>query len=381
MTTAAEWFEKGEAAVRMSLTADSTSEFRSDLAEAIEAFDQALALEPSHLGALRERGLAHARLGHHEAALDSFVAASAQAPDDAALRLAVAQSLARLEQHEAAVQAFDEVLRLSPGDEEALYGRAEGLMALRRNEAAVVAWNEVLKSKDNRTLNLHGRTVRVLTDDFRRVRALVSQALALGRLGKAEALGAFREVFDAHSTQLAGPMAPAVFHEALRELEVARTAYRAHLKATAGDPHAWKRAAGVWQAVHNSDEAIAAWDHLVTTAPDAQVWFGKAEAHAQAGQLDAAISAYERSLEYWPGFLGASARLKVIKAQKEAAQPWQVWGRDTFAREDFMVGTFPNKTAAQAKLDECEARAEKQDEGVRDEYWLAPSPLAGRGSG
>jgi multidrug efflux pump subunit AcrA (membrane-fusion protein) len=90
--------------------------------------------------------------------------------------------------------------------------------------------------------------------------------------------------------------------------------------------------------------------------------------------LDAAISAYERSLEYWPGFLGAAARLKVIKAQKEETQQWQVWGRDTFAREDFLVGTFANKAEAQAKLAELEARAEKQDAGVRDEYWLSPSP-------
>lgn len=373
MTSAAEWFERGEAAVQVSFTADYGSEFKRDLEEAIEAFDQCLALEPTHLGALRERGLAQARLGDHEAALDSFVAASAQAPQDAALRLAIAQSLARLARHEAALQAFDEVLRLDPANEEARYGRAEGLMALRRDEAAVAAWNEVLKAKDNKRLNVHGREVRVLTEDFRRVRALVSQALALGRLGKPEALGAFREVFDAHSVQLAGPMAPKVFHDSLRELEVARSAYRAHLKATAGDPHAWRRAAGVWQAVHNTAEAIDAWDHLVTTAPDAQAWFGKAEAHAQAGQLEAAIAAYERSLEFWPGFLGASARLQVIKAQREASQPWQVWGRDTFAREDFVVGTFPNKAAAQAKLAELDARAEKQDEGVRDEYWMVPA--------
>ena len=366
MTSAAEWFDKGEAAIRLSFSADYQSELKGDLEDAIAAFDQALALEPTHLGALRERGLAHARLGNHEAALDSFVAASARDPKDAALRLAVAQSLAELGQHEAASDAFDEVLRLAPEDGEALYGRAVELMALRRDEAAVAAWNEVLKLKDNKTLHLHGRTVRVITDDFRRVRALVSRALTLGRLGQPEALGAFREVFDAHPLQLDGP----VFHEALRELEVARTAYRAHLKANEGDPHSWRRGAGVWQALDLHDEAIAAWDHLVKTAPDAQVWFGKAEAHAQAGQLDAAITAYERSLEYWPGFLGASARLKVIKAQREEEQEWQVWGRDTFAREDFLVGTFPNKAAAQKKLDELDARAEKQDASLRDEYWM-----------
>ncbi len=318
MSSAAEWFEKGQAAIARSHTADYGSEYRGDLERAIEAFDQALALEPNHREALHERGLAQALLGHHEAALDSFVAASAQAPGDANLRLAIGQSLAKLEKYEAAESAFDEVLRLRPGDEAALFGRANALMALRRDELAVAAWNEVLRAPDNRDINVHGRVARITTTDHLRIHALLSQALAMGRLGRAEAAGAFRDVFDASSVSLAGPMAPGVFHEALRELEVARAAYRAHLEANAGDALTWRRAAQVWQAVRNTDEAICAWDRLINQAPDAQGWFGKAETLAAAGQLDEAISAYEHSLEYWPGFLGASARLEVVKKEKEA---------------------------------------------------------------
>lgn len=368
MSTAAEWFEKGKAAIALSYSADSGSEYRGELAEAIEAFDQALALEPGHLEALHERGLAQALLGHHEAALDSFVAASAQSPDDPNLRLAIGQSLAELGKHEAAEGAFDEVLRLRPGDEAALFGRASALMALRRDALAVAAWNEVLRSPDNRNLNFHGRTARVLTTDSRRLHALLSQALALGRLGRAEAAGAFRDVFDANSVSLAGPLAPGVFHEALRELEVARAAYRAHLEANAGDALTWRRAAQVWQAVHRTEEAISAWDRLLDQAPDAQGWFGKAGALEAAGQLDAAISAYEHSLEYWPGFLGASARLEAIKTQRE---PWQVMGRDEFAREDFVVGRFATRETAEARIAELESRAAAtQDASLRDSYWL-----------
>ena len=279
MPSAAEWFQKGLAAVHTSRSADYRSERARDLAEAIEAFDQALALEPAHLRALEERGLAQALLGHHEAALDSFVAASVQAPQNANLRLAIAHSLAKLGQQEAAVSAFEEVLHVRPDDSQALFGRAESLMALRRNELAVAAWNAVLRGPD-----------------VARLHVLLSQALALGRLGRAEARGCFRDVFDAHAVQLAGPLAPAVFHEALRELEVARCAYRAHLETNSGDALSWGRAAQVWQAVHNTCEAIAAWDSLVTHPPDAHAWFGKAEA----GHLD--------SLEYWPGFLAAPSR-------------------------------------------------------------------------
>src|SRR3990167_4978036 len=137
--TAAEWFEEGMGAIGLSRTADYGSEFAGDLKQAIAAFEQALALEPTHLRALTERGLAHALLGEHEAALDSFVAAIDQAPADPELRLAVAQSLVQVGQPEAALSAFEEALRLRPGDQVINFGRADVLMALRRDDQAVAA--------------------------------------------------------------------------------------------------------------------------------------------------------------------------------------------------------------------------------------------------
>ena len=49
-------------------------------------------------------------------------------------------------------------------------------------------------------------------------------------------------------------------------------------------------------------------------------------------------------------------------------------GRDTFAREDYVVGEFPSEQAARAWVAAREAANEgTQDEGVRDEYWVVPS--------
>lgn len=273
--SALEWFEAGTAAARASSAAEYGSEMTTGLEEAIAAFDQVLALEPTHLGALKERGFAQAQLNMHEEALASFVAASSQVPGDAGLRLAVAQSLMQLGKFEAACAAYDDVMRLRPGDEVALLGRAEVLMALRRDELAVADWDAFLSTPRVGSL---------------RLRARLSRALALGRLDRAEAQQAFREVFDSDSIRLAGPMAPRVFHEALRELEVARAAYRAHLEANAGDERGWK-----------------------------------------------------------------------------------VMGRDTFAREDFVVGEFPSKAEAEARIAELEARAASRGEALRERYWLVPA--------
>lgn len=53
---------------------------------------------------------------------------------------------------------------------------------------------------------------------------------------------------------------------------------------------------------------------------------------------------------------------------------WKVMGRDTFSREDYVVGEFPSEQAAREWVQAREAANEKtQDEGVRDEYWVVPS--------
>lgn len=310
MKSAAEWFEEGLAAIALSHSADTQSELRGDLESVVAAFEQVLALDPSYPGAQHQRGLALAHLGQHEAAVDAFVAAVALAPADADLRLAGAQSLATLGQSEAALAAFEEVLRLRPGDEEALFGRAAALLLLGRDELALAAWDEVLASPDNRTLHFHGRNLRVLMGDFRRLRALLSRATALAHLDRPEAFQAFGAVFDAAA---ADPSTPVDLHGALRDLEVARAAYRAHVEARADEVSTWRRAGGLWSAAGRMAEAHQAWAEAVQRAPtDAHVWFGKAEAHARAEQFDEAIAAYRQALVLRPGFLGASARLEVV---------------------------------------------------------------------
>ena len=52
---------------------------------------------------------------------------------------------------------------------------------------------------------------------------------------------------------------------------------------------------------------------------------------------------------------------------------WRVMGRDTFAREDFVVAKFATKQEAEEYVRTKDAAAQKvQDEGLRDEYWIEP---------
>ena len=286
------------------------------------------------------------------------------AKNDPELLLAAAQSLMKLRRHEEALEAFEQVLVLRPGDEEARFGRADELMALGNFEKGLLAWDLVLAAPDNKTLALHGRTVRVLTADFRRTHAFLSRARALAALEHPAAQAAFRDLLETAADQLSGPSKPAAFLEALQTFEVARAAFRSWVDAHASDPSTWRQAADIWFEAQRTTDSIAAWDMLIAHAPDAQAWFGKAEAHVQAGQLSLAISAYERSLALWPGFLGAAARMKVVEAQRDAGR-WAVRRHNNYSRDDSEAGEFATKAEAEAH------RAHLQD-GSDDHYWLVP---------
>src|SRR5688572_9202382 len=104
MKSAAQWFEDGLAALELSRSADSHSEYVGDLESALAAFDRTIALDPSHPHAAAHRGLALARLGRHAEAVDALAAALDLTPSDADLLLAQAQSLQQ-------IGALDDALR------------------------------------------------------------------------------------------------------------------------------------------------------------------------------------------------------------------------------------------------------------------------------
>jgi hypothetical protein len=52
---------------------------------------------------------------------------------------------------------------------------------------------------------------------------------------------------------------------------------------------------------------------------------------------------------------------------------WKVMGRDTFAREDYLVRAFATQQEARDFVRARQAAVEQtQDEDVRDEFWIVP---------
>ncbi len=57
---------------------------------------------------------------------------------------------------------------------------------------------------------------------------------------------------------------------------------------------------------------------------------------------------------------------------------WRVMGYDTFARETYCVGEYASEAEAKAELGrQRQLLAATQDEALRDEVWLVPSPEIG----
>lgn len=320
MTDADACFEEGMKHIGLSRHADYHSEYVGDLEDAIACFDRALALTPDHAEALSEKGKALATLGRHAEAAEALAEAVRLRPGVAELWLERAGSLCRVGRCEEALAACDTALQLRPGDAEAMFLRAESLAALKRDSEALTAWDDVLGLGDLRTMNFHGRSVRALSADFRRLKAAVARAGVLARLERRdEAVDAFRGLLDEGVMREA--IASDAFIAALATHEAARTAYHAHIQVQRDDPQVWRNAGSHFISAGRSADALAAYEQAIRLEPDSpDGWFGKAESLVQAGRRVEAIAAYREALRVNPGYTPASARLERVQKEIGRAQ-------------------------------------------------------------
>lgn len=223
----------------------------------------------------------------------------------------------------------------------AAFDTANALMAAGDFEKALSAWDEVLAAPDEKK--------------SRRTHSLRARALALGRLGRAEAFEAFCERIKAEVGHLAKPAMREVLLRAVETPEVARSAFNSWIERHASEPWTWSRPEDIWL------ETSRAWRVMSAFAKG---WFDKAERDAQEGKLSHAIWAYERAVELWPELSEAAARMRAVNAQREAGG-WGVMRHNRYAREDSFVAEFPTKALAEARLKDLQGTEE-------DHFWLVP---------
>jgi len=138
-------------------------------AEAVEAFDRAIALRPDYISAWNGRGLALVELGELNEALESYERATAIRPDDPGSwsnRSTVLRNLGRLDE---AIAAADRSLALDPGSIPALNNRGNALRDLGRLDEALVYYDQAIAGDSERAQSRFNRALcRLSVGDFAR---------------------------------------------------------------------------------------------------------------------------------------------------------------------------------------------------------------------
>lgn len=306
MKDAEAWFQDGMKHVELSWHADYQSELTGDLEDAVAAFECAISLSPEHAAAWAQKGYALSRLGRYEDAEAALAEAVRLSPDNAGLRLERGHALARLERHDEALDCYDQALARKPEDADSWFLKAYTLEALGRDAEALTAWDQYLRRHEDQRLSF-------LVGLDSGLRAELRRAGVLARLGRRDdALTAYRAAFEG-ADRLEGPLAPPVFHDALRNVEEARAAYAERLESRRDDPNTWRGAGQAFLYAERSQESLEAWDTMIRLVPnEPAAWTGKAEALVQAGRVSEAIAAYEQALRIQPGYQPAAIRLRVV---------------------------------------------------------------------
>ena len=152
--------------------------------EALQAYDQALALSPDDPATLVNRGVALGQLGRYNEELESYDQSLGLRPDHAGTLSNRSVALYRLDRFEEALQALDEALAIRPDDPDTLHNRGSALSRLGRFEEALQAYDEALARRpdDPDTHSNRGIALGLLGryDDAQKAHG---QAIALGLHG------------------------------------------------------------------------------------------------------------------------------------------------------------------------------------------------------
>lgn len=331
-------------------------------ADAVESFDQALALAPNSVESWFGRGMTLVAANRHQDAIASFDRAIAAKPDFVQVHLLRAKLLTDLRRHDDALAGVDKLLAIAADVAEAWLGRSNILFALKRYEEALAACERALALKPDLAEAWHGRgnalneigryddalaaygralainpqsaaawhgRGSVLIEIKHHGEALVAfnRALALmptfaeawlGRGNVLSELGRYDEALDDFNQALAqrADLAEAcvgrgnIFFR-LKQYDGAFAAYERARSLAPGLAGAWLGCGNVFTDVKQYENALAAYDRALETKPQlAEAWFGRGNVFFDLKKYDDALVAYDRALALKPGldFL-AGARL------------------------------------------------------------------------
>jgi tetratricopeptide (TPR) repeat protein len=140
-TSAEEWFQKGAALNKLK-----------QYAEAIEAFDQAIRLNPNDAEAYYNKGNALRELERYEEAIVAYDHAIRLNLNYASACYNKGNALRELERYEEAIVAYDHAIRLNPKHADAYHNKGNALEKLERYKEAFLAYDQAIQLNPNNAL-------------------------------------------------------------------------------------------------------------------------------------------------------------------------------------------------------------------------------------
>ncbi len=320
-------------------------------ADALRAYNEALARMPDAAEAWLGLGNVQIELEHYDAASAAFERVLALQPDSSKARLGCANVLFKLKRYGEAERLYDEILEREPAMAEAWLGRGNALSALKRNDGAFVAYDRALELKLDLAGAWVGRGNLLLKIDrrddalraFEKALTLESDLAEawLGRGNSCTALRHYDEAFLALSKCRELKPNFAELWLAFGNLYLAQdrhddalAALDLAIKLQDDLPGAWlgRGAALVW--LNRRDEALAAYEKALALAPDSpEAWHAYGYLHFELNRIDEALEALDKALAIRPDYEpGVSCQIFVLDFADAGFEKQQAarsaWWRD-----------------------------------------------------
>jgi tetratricopeptide (TPR) repeat protein len=252
--------------------------------EAIEYFDRALAIEPANTDILINKGYALISLDRYHEAITYLDKALAIEPNDAYALANKGYALLSLHRYKEAIEYFDRALAIEPDDAYALARKGNALYETARYEEAIIYYDKALAIDPNNAYTL------------------ASKGDALSQLGKDnEAIEYFDRALAINSTDTYALFGKGVSLDSLNRTEEAINYYDKVLAINSTDTYALNNKGYSLINLGRIDEAITYLDKGLLIDPnDAFILDNKGYALYKLGRYEEAITYFDRALAIDP---------------------------------------------------------------------------------
>jgi tetratricopeptide (TPR) repeat protein len=299
------------------------------LDEAIEAYNQAITLEPAYAWAYHNLGLAHEEQGNYETAIDNYRKAIDRHGNNehkAILWDKVGTLYRLMNEPERAIEAYRQATTLDPKYASPWYNLGNIYATLGRSEAAIAAYRKAiaLNPADPWPYHLlalvyesreeYGEAVTLYKQAIERHQSDRDRAISWDTLGSVyhdqgrlkEAQHAFQEALRLNPDYALPWNSLGDVYVALRDYEQAAEAYR---KAIALDPtYAWpyNNLGVVYEKLGRYDQAIGIFQQVIARHTDkrdlAVSWHNLGDIYGLLAREEEAIGAYEQAIRVDPDY-------------------------------------------------------------------------------